>query len=534
MGGLNISEAVPSAASHYAADRAIVSNFRAWLVEQFQYTFQNYFHPFVGELIGRLNTTSVAGLLDPKFLQGLKANLFGPNYQATDSTTVQVHAPTSEIDVAPSGPYSVYNWELLYHIPVAIAVHLSKNQRFAEAQKWFHLVYDPTCADATIPTPLRYWRCFAFWQQTGLQNIDDLLALLSTPDAGLSPDQIKTKKMVLEGYEAIRQEPFKPHVVARTRPVAYQFYVVMKYLDNLIAWGDHLFAQYTVETINEATLCYVLAWRHLGPRAEQMPALGTVGAKNFRQLKQAGLDAMGNAMVDLESRFPFNTAAPAGGDGEAVQTGPLFGVGRTLYFCVPPNQTLLSYWDTVADRLFKIRHCMDITGVVRPLPLFDPPIDPGMLVKAAAAGIDVGSIVSGLNQPLGPVRSLTLIQKALEIAGEVRALGGALLSALEKGDAEQLALLRQGHEAAVQQMTQDVRFLQWQQARESTNTLLRTRSTMLERYKYYLRLLGQAPDPKTVPDTFALDRRELTEDNFDDAFAALVGQFDSAVALQTY
>ena len=39
---------------------------------------------------------------------------------------------------------------------------------------------------------------------------------------------------------------------------------------------------------------------------------------------------------------------------------------------------------------------MNIAGVVRPLALYDPPIDPGMLVKAAAAGIDIGSIVNGL------------------------------------------------------------------------------------------------------------------------------------------
>ena len=101
---------------------------------------------------------------------------------------------------------------------------------------------------------------------------------------------------------------------------------------------------------------------------------------------------------------------------------------------------MLGYWDTVADRLFKIRHCMNIAGVVRPLALFDPPIDPGMLVKAAAAGIDIGSIVNGLNQPIGPVRCLILIQKALELCGEVRGLGSALLSALEKGDGEHLAL----------------------------------------------------------------------------------------------
>ena len=119
----------------------------------------------------------------------------------------------------------------------------------------------------------------------------------------------------------------------------------------------------------------------------------------------------------------------------------------------------------MADRLFKIRHCMNIEGVVRQLALFDPPIDPGMLVKAAAAGIDIGSIVSGLNQPLGPVRCPLLIQKALELCGEVRGLGSALLSAIEKGDGEHLALLRQGHEIKIQQMMQDVRFLQWKQAR---------------------------------------------------------------------
>ena len=148
------------------------------------------------------------------------------------------------------------------------------------------------------------------------------------------------------------------------------------------------------------------------------------------------------------------------------------------------------YWDTVADRLFKIRHCMNIAGVVRPLALFDPPIDPGMLVKAAAAGIDIGSIVNGLNQPIGPVRCVVLIQKALELCGEVRRLGGALLSALEKGDGEHLALIRQRHEIQIQQMAQEVRFLQWKSAEESTKSLLTSRATALERLHYYQRLLG--------------------------------------------
>ena len=273
----------------------------------------------------------------------------------------------------------------------------------------------------------------------------------------LSQDDKDRQQDIVDGYNAMLDKPFMPHAIARTRHRAYQYCAVMKYLDNLIAWGDDLFQQDTIETINEATLLYVLAANILGPRPERIPPIGSVQAKTFADLKAIGLDKMGDALVELEAAFPFNlTSTGSGSGGDTSGSGPLFGIGRTLYFCVPRNDKLLGYWDTVADRLFKIRHCMNIEGVVRQLALFDPPIDPGMLIAAAAAGIDVGSIVSGLNAPVGPLRSLPLIQKAVELSVEVRSLGGALLSALEKADAEHLALIRQRHEIQIQQLTQDV------------------------------------------------------------------------------
>jgi hypothetical protein len=161
------------------------------------------------------------------------------------------------------------------------------------------------------------------------------------------------------------------------------------------------------------------------------------------------------------------TSSDGAGGGDA-----LFGIGRTLYFCIPRNDKLLGYWDTIADRQCKVRHCMDINGVVRPLPLYEPRIDPALLVKALAAGLDIGSVVSGLNQPVGPVRALPLIQKALELCNEVRALGTALLAALEKGDAEHLALMRQRQEIQIQQLSQEVRFLQWKAAQQATTAAL--------------------------------------------------------------
>jgi len=67
------------------------------------------------------------------------------------------------------------------------------------------------------------------------------------------------------------RNPFKPHVVARLRTVAYMKMVVMKYIDNLIAWGDQLFSHDTIESINEATQLYILAAQILGRRPEEIP-----------------------------------------------------------------------------------------------------------------------------------------------------------------------------------------------------------------------------------------------------------------------
>ena len=80
----------------------------------------------------------------------------------------------------------------------------------------------------------------------------------------------------------------------------------------------------------------------------------------------------------------------------------------------------------------------------------------------------------------------------------MRSLGGACSRRSRRATREHLALLRQGHEIQLQQMTQEVRFLQWKQAQETTKSLLQTRASALERYTYYQRLLGLTPDRTNV------------------------------------
>ncbi|MEQ4720638.1 hypothetical protein [Nonomuraea sp. B19D2] len=502
-----------------------------WQPGRFTYTFHHHFHPFVTELVRRLNLTSVEGLLDVNFQASLVKDFFAQTYAPPppDEASEVRHFP-KRIDLDPGGGYSNYNWELGFHAPFTIAVHLSKHQRFAEAQRWFHYIFDPTSDDQTVEAPERYWRFLGFRQEHQIYQIDDLLALLSKPDVECTPEELERKRLALAGYEAARADPFQPHAVARTRAPAYQYAVVMKYLDNLIAWGDSLFSQDTAESINEATQLYVLAANILGPRPQEVPPRGTVRPKTYAQLKKSGIDPFGNALVELEGRFPFNLALP--NTRRNTDPQPLLGLARTLYFCVPRNDKLLGYWDLVADRLFKIRHCMTIEGVVRQLPLFEPPLDPGMLVKAAAAGIDVSSLVSGRNQPSTPVRASLLIHKALEICAEVRALGAALLAALEKKDAEALFLLRQGHETKILQLAQDVKFLQRKEAEEATEGLLRAREGAFTRYRHYQLLLGRNDSELAPLKSITLRRDRMTEKDFDELYRQLVAAYAGGIPLQ--
>ena len=130
---------------------------------QFAYTFDTFFHRFVGDLIAKLNQSSVQAMLDPTFLSGLQRDYINMNYYTildsggTSNYVAGTTIPPASINTSTGGSYSVYNWELFYHIPVMIAVHLSQNQRFAEAQNWFHLVFDPTFTDSSSTPSYPFW-----------------------------------------------------------------------------------------------------------------------------------------------------------------------------------------------------------------------------------------------------------------------------------------------------------------------------------------------------------------------------------------
>src|SRR4051812_39589048 len=120
------------------------------------------------------------------------------------------------------------------------------------------------------------------------------------------------------------------------RPVAYQKSVVMKYIENLIAWGDSLFRRETLESINEATQLYILAGRVLGRRPVTINTPTAKTPMNYRQLEALGLGDFSDPtlgtppLIELESLGYGPVANPL--FHPVIEPPPDPG---TLYFCVP-------------------------------------------------------------------------------------------------------------------------------------------------------------------------------------------------------
>jgi Tc toxin complex TcA C-terminal TcB-binding domain len=454
-----------------------------------------------------LAAVAITSLVDDGPQPALFAEIFGPSRYGPTAMVRRPH-PVKDLDFSASGAYAVYNWELFFHVPITIALHLSKNQRFAEALNWFHYLFDPT-DDSNGSTPERFWKVRPF-QTTDVRKIEEILVNLSTgADPALRDETIRS-------IEAWKHAPFRPHVIARYRQQAYMYKTLMAYLDNLIAWGDSLFRQDTGEAIDEAMALYVLAANILGPRPLPVPKKGSVRVQNYANLRK-DLQQFGTVVRDVEADIAFDLAPfPMADDGDQNSLVSLRSIGKSLYFCVPRNDKLLSYWDTVADRLFKIRNSLNFKGIFRQLALFEPPIDPALLARAAAGGLDVGAIINGLNQPLPLIRFQLLVQKAGEICQEVKSLGNGLLSAMEKEDGEAMALLRARQERVLLDLIEHVKYAQLQDAIKSKEGLMQSLALAVQRYTYYERQLGRKVDDieKSIPEFAELDMEALAKMKF--------------------
>ena len=282
------------------------------------------------------------------------------------------------------------------------------------------------------PPIQRYWITKPFFQTTTAdylsERIDDILYAIAADPTGATVSDLKF------AVSQWRDNPFKPHVIARTRPVAYQMAVVV----NVHPEPDRLGRQPVppghpgVDHAGDAAL---------HPRRQAARAAAARGAAAGRaadrDLQPAGGEARPVRQRAARPGEPDPRSRPPAA--QRRRTASPLTLCRALLLHPAQRRTAADTGTSSPTGCFKIRNCQNIDGVERPLALFAPPIDPGALVRAAAAGLDISTILAGQGAPLPNYRFHILAQKATELTQQVSALGTALLAALEKRDAEALA-----------------------------------------------------------------------------------------------
>jgi Tc toxin complex TcA C-terminal TcB-binding domain/Neuraminidase-like domain/Salmonella virulence plasmid 28.1kDa A protein len=406
-----------------------------------------------------------------------------------------------------TGPFGLYYWELFFHAPLLVAKMLNDNQQFQAAETWLQYIFNPTLP----PAPLTKDRFVALRpDDITQQQAQTIYSALTTPPnqlidpatgtvlpiaatipvgmlqallSAVSLAQAQEIKNLLVNQMLVKQtgrywqfqpfrnhtleslkdqltncaeiaayndEPFDPNAIARLRIGAYEKSVVMTYVENLLDWGDSEFSQYSWEAIVTARMLYSYAYDLLGPRpADLGPCEHTVPTTFNIILARYGGDPgdIPQFFIDMENTLP--SLVPDGA--MLAQVGvPFNDLGGV--FTIPENTNLTALWDRVEDRLYKIRNCLNIDGQAQPLPLFQPPIDPMALVRAAAAGNNVLALQAQLHPRVPYFRFFVVVQRASETVETLRSFGSALLSALQGSDAEGMAQLHATNEIAILNM----------------------------------------------------------------------------------
>lgn len=404
------------------------------------------------------------------------------------------------------GLYREYNWELFYHIPMMIGESLKGGQKNEDAKKWMEYIFAPGQKEERLEQD-----CFVRLAPKGYFTVEEsvqVYGILSDPQVGILTDgrvdygfhgeigEETRKKLydVLKGDEGQKNEkliavrnillnafmaspnsgcwnfrpfrhrtledlledlkdgsaamrvynddPFHPHAVAGLRIGAYEKYTVMEYIRNLIEWGDREFSRYTWESLAQAVNLYVMAQELLGKRPAKKKRK-EAGAQSFAEIKKAYKENIPQFLLYLECALkPEEKAAARNSEEEFLPDS---------YFGIPENEELIQLWDTVEDRLFKIRNSMDITGTIRTLSLYGTPVNPLRAAVAGAFSNEVDEPSSTVFTGQSFYRFSYLYEHAVSLAEHLIQLGYSMLSALEKYDAERLRMLMEIQEEALLQ-----------------------------------------------------------------------------------
>lgn len=292
-----------------------------------------------------------------------------------------------------------------------------------------------------------FWN-FAPFRRMNVQSLYHILNGDAWQESFFQPARYYSASLQMAVYA---YDPFDPDTLARLRVSSWQKATFMRYLDNLLSWGDALFTQDTRESLSDATMRYALAHTLLG----KIPVKGVTESVrpsvNFNQIEgEYGTGKVPPFLIEMENQL--SALGPDASLPQQVQSLV------DAYFRIPANKQLLKYWELVTDRLYKLRQGLTIQGAPNSVPLYDAPIDASMLVAASASSGKVNVAVLASKAPAVPwYRFAYMVAQARSVTSEVIRLSNALLSTLERKDAERLSLLQADYQRVLSDLTAQIK-----------------------------------------------------------------------------
>ncbi|KAF4443775.1 toxin subunit [Fusarium acutatum] len=429
----------------------------------------------------------------PGFMQDIaKTDSLGPLFERMNAMNEReygkavVEANVSQYHEQATS-YALYNWELGAHCILLAMDRFLATQQYDLALRVARFVFDPT---VDVQGQTRKQAKTACWRFRPFRDV--------ASDPTESQDRFTgwlDESTLDVAVTERRRNPSNTHATARTRPRAYMKWIVMKYIETLIAAGDEYFRQASIESLPMAIQRYLEAAHVLGPEPPKIPKLGKAVVENYKTLNKDG-----RMSVDLELAFPFLCDVERRGtrqskdeklEDEQDSYGVL-GILTTTYFCLPANPKYQTMRSLVNDRLYKARNNLDING--RPLvyAMNEPSIDPGQISRALQGG--GGGVASLLNEMDGPMpnqRFQYLISKALEICNSLQSMGEQFLQAKEKKDSEALQILKAKQDTTRQRLSISLKRLQREEIERNIELLEMNRSSAVAQLSYYLQLMGE-------------------------------------------
>ena len=313
---------------------------------------------------------------------------------------------------------------------ITVAGNLRTHCQFESALKWYEFFYNPLLNDNS-------------WKECSDEESDE-------ENEEENNDEENDGENFNNGNRDDEETRTQNDCCCASNPVddtkAKQRIILMHYLETLLQWGDALMRKNTPESFQQARLIFDTAEKILGKTPTTVKAY--IGLNPDQKVELFSAD------------------------------------------CAPLNPRLLCIYTTVNDRISLIHSCLNAKRLQNGRPNLDMPYLGNSMIRDCWKTTEQVCLDEfDWCLPQSPYRFLFLLQRAQEMAGEVRALGVALLSAYEKGDGEYLSSIRAMHERQLLNLALNIRQQQWREADWQVQALEKSKETALIRRQYYADLI---------------------------------------------